>query len=73
MTEKKQPFQITLVKNREDDGILLTTIILLVPLRALFLMLGLGVIHNDWTEAVPALGYWPCVLVVMMLGAVLRK
>lgn len=48
-------------------------LLLIVPLRALFLMLGLGVLHNDWTPEVPALGFWGSVLVSLMITGVLRR
>lgn len=44
-----------------------------VPLRAFCLMLGLGVLHNDWTPAVPALGFWGSMLVSLMVTVGLRK
>lgn len=51
----------------------LILLILIVPLRALFLMLGLGVLHNDWTPTVPALGFWGSLLVSLMITGVLRR
>ena len=51
----------------------LAILIALVPLRALFLMLGLGVLHNDWTPSVPALGFSASMLVSLMIAGVLRR
>lgn len=51
----------------------LAVLLLVVPMRALFLMLGLGVLHNDWTPAVPALGFWASLLVSLMITGVIRK
>lgn len=48
-------------------------LLLVVPLRALFLMLGLGVLHNDWTPTVPALGFWASMVVSLMITGVIRK
>jgi hypothetical protein len=39
-------------------------------LRALFIMLGLGILHHDWNPAVPALGYWACVVLSLAITAV---
>jgi len=51
----------------------LAILMALVPLRALFLMLGLGVLHNDWTPSVPALGFSASMLVSLMITGVLRR
>jgi hypothetical protein len=36
-------------------------------------MLGLGVLHNDWTPQVPALGFEASLVVSLMITGVLRK
>ena len=51
----------------------LAILLALVPLRALFLMLGLGVLHNDWTPSVPALGFSASMLASLMITGVLRR
>ena len=51
----------------------LIVLAVVVPLRALFLMLGLGVLHNDWTPQVPALGFWASLVVSLMITGVLRR
>ena len=51
----------------------LMLLFMVVPLRALFLMLGLGVLHNDWTSAVPALGFWGSLIVSLMITGVLIR
>lgn len=40
-------------------------------LTALPVMLALGVMHNDWNTAVPALGYWATVITLWGLGVAL--
>lgn len=36
------------------------TLGLVVAARAFGLMLAFGVLHNDWTPEIPALGFWAC-------------
>ena len=47
-------------------------ILLLMALGPLFggwaLMLGLGVVHHEISAEVPAVGYWPCVLLFWVLA-----
>lgn len=63
-------------QGRTENNPLRSAVILLLmvtPLRGLFLMLGLGVLHNDWTPEVPALGFWGSILVALMITGVIRK
>lgn len=48
-------------------------VLIVTPIRGLFLMLGLGVLHRDWTPQVPALGFWASMLVALMITGVIRK
>jgi len=53
-------------------GFLILFIALAAPAALLVgfpVMLALGVLHNDFSSAVPALGYWATVLVVWGSGA----
>lgn len=45
-------------------------LVAVIPLRAFFLMLGLGVLHNDWSPAIPALGFWASVILSLAVTAV---
>jgi hypothetical protein len=63
----------TVKEDAQKQGRDLSVLLLIVPLRALFLMLGLGVLHNDWTPSVPALGFWASMVVSLMITGVLRR
>jgi hypothetical protein len=68
----KEPIKVQ-VDKAKANGSDLITLALVVPLRALFLMLGLGVLHNDWSQEVPALGFWASMVVSLMITGVLRR
>ncbi len=55
---------------KEQRGNLITLLII-IPLRGFITMLGLGVLHNDWSPAVPALGYWASTAVTLMVTSTL--
>jgi len=48
-------------------------LIILVPLRALLLMVSLGILHLQWSQAVPALGFWSCVILSMTYTGLIRR
>lgn len=52
---------------------ILIMLAVIVPLRALFLMLGLGVLHNDWSTSVPALGFWASMVISLAITGVIRR
>lgn len=39
--------------------------------RGLWLMLAVGVVHDEWVHALPTLGYWWAVLLIVLLNGVL--
>lgn len=52
-----------------SDGIAgLVVAVSLTLLWAYAIMLGLGVVHNDISRTVPALGYWPVVLLIWAIN-----
>lgn len=42
-------------------------------LKGLLLMLGVGILHHEWTTALPTIGYWPAVLTTIVLSGVLSR
>jgi hypothetical protein len=62
------------MKNDEMDWkVSLTILLVLVPLRAWFATLGFGVLHNDWSTVIPALGFWACYVLSLAFAGVVRK
>jgi hypothetical protein len=47
------------------------TLVLVSLLRGWFLMLGVGIVHNDWILELRPLGYWLAVMLVALLGGTL--
>jgi hypothetical protein len=45
----------------------------LIALRALLLMLTLGILHHDWSSAIPALGFWACVILSMTFFGLVKR
>ena len=57
-------------KKYEEAVRKIVSMLTLASLRAYFLMLGLGVLHNDWTSNVPALGFWASLIVSLAISGI---
>lgn len=56
-----------------DDLRSLLVLVMLVPLRALLLTVSLGILHHEWSRAIPALGFWSCVILSMTFTGLIRR
>jgi hypothetical protein len=65
---------MTAPKDKKKTDFMDVAILLgIAPLRALFTMLGFGVLHHDWSDRIPALGFWACLLLVLAFTGILRR
>lgn len=47
-------------------------LVVIVMLRAFMLMLALGILHQQWTAGIPALGLWECLVLSFAFTLVKR-